>query len=68
MDALGDLEMISFSKELEHIHNYVWLEKCDLKKTWSLPSLLKLKILLFPFFRCSRFKSGHQHWSKTPQG
>lgn len=27
MDALGDTDMVLFSTELEHIHNYIWLEK-----------------------------------------
>lgn len=27
MDALGDQDLISFKDELEHIHNYIWLEK-----------------------------------------
>ncbi len=40
MDALGDVDMIPFSKELEHIHNYIWLEKMrfdeDLEYTESI--------------------------------
>lgn len=27
MDALGETDMVSFGTELEHIHNYIWLEK-----------------------------------------
>ena len=27
MDALGETDMVSFETELEHIHNYIWLEK-----------------------------------------
>ena len=27
MDALGETDMVPFEKELDHIHNYIWLEK-----------------------------------------
>lgn len=27
MDALGEKDMVTFGTELEHIHNYIWLEK-----------------------------------------
>ncbi len=27
MDALGETDMVLFETELEHIHNYIWLEK-----------------------------------------
>ena len=26
MDALGETDMVPFESELEHIHNYIWLE------------------------------------------
>lgn len=48
MDALGDLEMISFSKELEHIHNYVWLEKMRFEEDLEFTESIEVKDFAIP--------------------
>ena len=48
MDALGDLEMINFSKELEHIHNYVWLEKMRFEEDLEYSESIEVKDFIIP--------------------
>lgn len=48
MDALGDVEMISFSKELDHIHNYIWLEKMRFDEDLEFEENIEVTDFLIP--------------------
>lgn len=48
MDALGDVDMINFSKELEHIHNYIWLEKMRFEEDLEYDESIEIKDFQIP--------------------
>lgn len=48
MDALGEKELTNFADELEHVHNYIWLEKMRFDDDLEFTEDISIKDFLVP--------------------